>query len=140
MIKAIVQGNALVTGEANGKIISSTEMLSFWGGFNPETGFIVDHHHPLWNVNIANKILVIPRGKGSSTGSPILVDSIMANNSPQAIILNEVDEIIALGAIVCEQFYERTIPVVVLNNEDFKQALKSKEARLMTNGNIELSM
>lgn len=140
MTNIIVQGNTLVAGQARGKVISSTEMFSFWGGFNPNTGIIVDHHHPLWNVDITNQILVMPRGKGSSTGSPILVDAIMSKNSPQAIILNEVDEIIALGAIVCEQFFNVTIPIIVLNDEDFQIALKAKEANVMENGDIEFLM
>lgn len=132
-----MRGNPLVSGETKGDVIGTKEMLSFWGGFNPTTGIIVDHHHPLWNVDISNHIFVMPRGKGSSTGSPILVDAIMSGHGPKAIILNEVDEIIALGAIVCEEFFNKTIPVIVLEADDFQRALEAKTAKVNLDGEIE---
>lgn len=133
-----VEGQFLVTGKAEGPVISTKQLLSFWGGFDPHTGRIIDQHHELRNVSLAGNVFVIPSGKGSSTGSPVLVDAIMLDNAPSAIILNRVDEIITLGAIISEQFYNKTIPILVLNDEYFKKAYEAKKAKIYESGKIEL--
>lgn len=136
----VFQGEMLVTGEAVGEVISTKEMFSFWGGFSPDTGVVVDQHHQLANQSLAGKVLVVPRGKGSSTGSPVLVDAIMSGNGPVAIVLKEVDEIMALGGVVCKEFFNTTIPIIVLKDEYFSKALTAKKATIHADGQIEFQL
>jgi len=69
MNSEVLHGKVVIKGVAEGQVLASTVGLSFWGGVDPETGIIIDHHHPLHGNSIAGKIFVIPSGRGSCTGS-----------------------------------------------------------------------
>jgi predicted aconitase with swiveling domain len=69
MASAKLHGRVFMKGLAEGPVLSSTVGLSFWGGVDPETGIIIDHHHPLRGSSVVGKILVMPGGRGSCTGS-----------------------------------------------------------------------
>ena len=109
----MTETRTLVAGNASGPALVLDEPLSFWGGVDPATGDIVDVHHPQRDSNVAGRILVMPSGRGSSSSSSVLAESIRAGTAPAAIVLGEPDPILALGAIVARELYGRTIPVVV---------------------------
>ena len=96
----------------------STQPLSFWGGLDPRSGEIIDRRHERSGSIVSGKVFVFPRGKGSSTASAVLLESIKLGTAPAAIITANVDPILALGAIVAEKLYHKTVPVVVLSRED----------------------
>ncbi|WP_420712895.1 aconitase X swivel domain-containing protein [Pseudomonas sp. TB1-B1] len=50
-------------------------MLSFWRD-EPATGEIVNRHHPLSGESLTGKIFALPKGKGSSTGSAVLLNAL----------------------------------------------------------------
>jgi predicted aconitase with swiveling domain len=110
----MTEARTLVPGEARGPALVLDEPLSFWGGVDPETGDIVDVHHPQRGENISGRVLVMPSGRGSSSSSSVLAEAIRAGTAPVAIVLLEPDPILALGAIVARELYGRTIPVVVM--------------------------
>jgi cis-L-3-hydroxyproline dehydratase len=126
----------LVAGEAEAGVRASREMLSLWGGVDPATGIVIDHRHPLCGQSITGTILVLPQGKGSSTGSYVLLDSLVAGTGPAGIVLNRVDPIISLGAVVHEEFHGTTIPVVVLDDASFEQALTACRAHVRRDGTV----
>ena len=43
----LIQGEPVVAGEAQGEALVSREPLSFWGGYDYQTGEIIDRRHPL---------------------------------------------------------------------------------------------
>lgn len=133
-----IKGFMAVTGNAEAKIISTTVPLSFWGGTNPQTGMIIDQYHPLSNHSIKNKIFVLPGGRGSSTGSGILLEMLYSNCAPSGIIMKEKDEIIILGGIVAGKVFGKTIPIVILNDQDFLTAVRSSYAKINKAGNVTL--
>ena len=51
------------------------------------------------------KIRSIPSGRGSCTGSQVMLELILNKTSPKAIILRDVDSILCTGAIVAEEFF-----------------------------------
>lgn len=55
-----------------GEVIVSRKPLSFLGGVDPETGTITDPESDIKGESITGKILVFPKGKGSTVGSYIL--------------------------------------------------------------------
>jgi predicted aconitase with swiveling domain len=112
-------GKPVVAGSAEGTAIVSKQPISFWGGVNPRTGEITDRRHERSGATVTGKVFVFPQGKGSSTASAILMESIRAGTAPAAIINLKVDPILALGAIVADELYHKTIPIVVLSREDF---------------------
>jgi predicted aconitase with swiveling domain len=129
-------GKVLTGGEAEGEIAGTNEMLSFWGGFDASSGIVIDRRHPLYGKSLKGKILVMPCGKGSSTGSPVLLDAIMTGNAPAGLLLNKTDEILALGAVVCEEFFQKKIPIIVLNDPEFALAVKGKRGKIIKDGTV----
>lgn len=127
-----------MAGEASGDVVASRQMLSFWGGVDPATGTVIDHRHPLCGRSLAGAVVVLPKGKGSSTGSYVLLDSLSAGVAPAGIVMSQVDEIIALGVVVHEEFDGRAIPVLVLDGPDFELALAAGRAEIFTDGRVVL--
>ena len=112
-------GRPVIAGSAKGVALVSGQPLSFWGGYNASTGEIIDRRHELSGAVAAGRVLVFPQGKGSSTSSAVLLESIRAGAAPAAIINLQTDPILALGAIVADELYHRSVPIVVLPEKDF---------------------
>jgi predicted aconitase with swiveling domain len=109
-----------VPGSAEGIALVSAEPLSFWGGLDAATGEIIDRRHDRAGAVVAGRVLVLPAGKGSSTASAVLLDAIRAGTAPAAIVLLRPDPILALGSIVADELYGRSVPIVVLPAEAFR--------------------
>ncbi|MHC4352122.1 MAG: aconitase X swivel domain-containing protein [Planctomycetota bacterium] len=118
-MERILIGRPIVTGSAEGTALVSAEPLSFWGGVSPRTGEVIDRRHELSGASVTGRIFVFPTGRGSSTSSAVLMQSIKAGVGPAAIINLSVDPILALGSIVSDELYHRNVPIVVLTQEDF---------------------
>jgi predicted aconitase with swiveling domain len=114
------EGRSLVAGEARGPAVVLDEPLSFWGGVDPETGRVIDVHHPQLGVTITGRVLVMRSGRGSSSSSSVLVESIHAGTGPVAIVMREPDPIIALGAIVVRELFGTRFPVVVVDEATYR--------------------
>jgi len=112
-------GRAIVAGSAEGAALVSKEPLSFWGGVCPRTGEVIDRRHELSGASVTGRVFVFPTGRGSSTSSAVLMQSIKAGVAPAAIINLTVDPILALGSIVSDELYHRAVPIVMLRQEDF---------------------
>jgi len=121
------ESRTLVAGHASGIALVLDAPLSFWGGLDPETGELIDTHHPQRGALLADRILVMPSGRGSSSSSYVLAEAIRAGRAPAAIVLGEPDGIVALGAIVAGELYGTTIPVVVLNTEAYGAIVDGSE-------------
>jgi predicted aconitase with swiveling domain len=109
-----LRGRALLAGEAAGTALVLEEPLSLWGGMDPSSGRLCDHHHPQRGATVSGRVLVMPSGRGSSSSSSVLAEAIRLGTAPAAILLQEPDEILVLGALVAEHLYARTCPVLVL--------------------------
>ena len=127
----------MVAGEAEGAVLVLEEPLSFWGGVDETSGAIVDVHHPQRGSTMAGRILVMPAGRGSSSSSSVLAELVRAGVGPAAILLGERDPIIALGAAVAEMLYGRTVPVVVMDPDDYGRAAAARQLRVTPSGQIE---
>jgi predicted aconitase with swiveling domain len=108
----------LAPGSADGKALVLREPLSLWGGVDPATGVIIDARHPQRGTSIAGRVLVMPAVRGSSSSSSVLAETVRAGCAPIAILLGEVDLILAVGAAVAEELYGQRIPVVQLPPAD----------------------
>jgi predicted aconitase with swiveling domain len=115
----ILTGKPVVPGSAEGAALVSREPLSFWGGLSPQTGEVIDRRHDLSGSIVTGKVFVLPTGRGSSTASATLMESIRTGVAPAAIINLSIDPILALGSIVADELYHQTIPIVLLSEEDF---------------------
>ena len=106
-----IQATPILRGSAEGEILASDTPLSFWGGFDPDTGDVIDRRHPLAGQNARGRVLVIPSGRGSCSGSGVLLEAIRNGTAPAAIVTSRVDPIIGLGAILGDELYA-TYPVM----------------------------
>ena len=118
-MERVLMGRPVVAGSAEGMALVSKEPLSFWGGLCPRTGEIIDRRHERTGAVVTGRVFVFPQGRGSSTSSAVLLESIKTGVAPAAIINLKVEPILALGSIVADELYNQVIPIVVLQKEDF---------------------
>jgi predicted aconitase with swiveling domain len=114
----VISGEPVAAGSARGEAVAADVPLSFWGGFDPETGLIIDRRHPLAGKSAAGRVLVIPSGRGSCSGSGVLLEAIHNGTAPAAIITSRLDPIIGLGCILGDELYARHPPLVVISDRD----------------------
>ena len=110
----------LVVGTANGEVLKLDEPLSFWGGVDPETGEIIDLRHPQGGMSVKGKVLMMPFGRGSSSGSSVIAEGIRSGSGPAGIIMMEADEIIVLGSIIADEIYGKAMPVIVVEKSEYE--------------------
>jgi len=114
----LVTGRSVASGSASGEALAADVPLSFWGGFDPETGIIIDRRHPLTGQLAAGRVLIIPSGRGSCSGSGVLLESIHNGTAPAAIITSRLDPVISLGCILGDELYASHPPMVVIPDQD----------------------
>jgi predicted aconitase/predicted aconitase with swiveling domain len=112
-------GRSLVAGAAQGALLFADVGLSFWGGVDSASGEVIDRHHPLSGEYLAGCVLAIPSGRGSCTGSSVLMELISNGHAPAALVLAEPDEILTLGVLVAQTIFERSLPVLCIGQEAF---------------------
>ena len=97
-----VRGRGISRGISEGETLVSAEAISFFGGVDPKTGTIIEKGHQLEGKCVAGKVLIFPRGKGSTVGSYVLLQLAKNGCAPSAIINEEAEPIIAVGAIIAK--------------------------------------
>lgn len=132
----IIEGKALVAGEANGALLVTDEPLSFWGGYDQWSGEIIDRRHPLSGENAKGKVLAVPASRGSSTTTAVLLEAIRNGNAPAAIVVSCVDRFFALASIVADEMYGRPIPIIALSEEDFASLKTGEQVEIFNNGQV----
>lgn len=90
----------LVGGYGEGYILVSPEPISFFGGVDVSTGRITDPLNPVRGESIAGRILVFPRGKGSTVGSYTLYRLSRRRLAPSAMVCVEADPVVTVGAVL----------------------------------------
>jgi predicted aconitase/predicted aconitase with swiveling domain len=136
MSHRVFRGETLVPGHASGPVLHTDLGLSFWGGISAETGIVIDGQHPLHGQCVTGKVLAIPSGRGSCTGSAVLLELIMNGSAPAAIVFCEEETILPLGALVSEALFDRSLPMIRLDRSAFR-ALKACRRATVSDGQIE---
>ena len=95
-----IKGRSIARGIGKGKVLLSSEAISFFGGIDPKTGIVLEKGNPLFGKCIAGTVLAFPRGKGSTVGSFVMLQLKKNGVAPAAIINEEAEPIIAVGAII----------------------------------------
>lgn len=98
----IIRARGISKGIGRGELLISPDPISFLSGVDPATGTIVETGHPLKGNRIAGRILAFNHGKGSTVGSYVLYALKMNGLAPAAIINEEAEPIVALGAIMSD--------------------------------------
>ena len=136
MAELILQGKVIIPGEARGRALVSNEPLSFWGGYDWQTGEIIDRRHMLSGSIAKDRILAIPFTRGSSTTTAVLLEAIRAKTAPAAIITTDTDFFFALASVVANELYSSPLPLVALTEKDFSQLRTGDELMIRNSGEV----
>ncbi len=82
------QGDFTIVGEA---LVTDTP-ITFLGYVNRETGVIEEEDHPANGQSMAGKIVVFPRGTGSSVAPYVLLELYYRGMAPIAMVNTEIDQ------------------------------------------------
>lgn len=95
-----IRGKRICGGIAEGKALVTKHPITFLGGVDPETGIIIERGHELEGESVKDRILVFPKGKGSTVGSYVLCQMKKNGTAPKGIVNIEAEEVVAVGAIM----------------------------------------
>ena len=96
----VLRGRRVVGGRTEGEALVTRQTISGWGGVNPMQGTIIETRHELRGQTFKDKVLVFPGAKGSSGWSVAFHTARLAGTAPKALVFNETNTKVALGAVV----------------------------------------
>lgn len=121
----------LAGGDAEGAVLVCTEGLSFWGGVDPETGIIIDAHHPQHGACVTGNVLMMPTSRGSCSGSGVLLELALKGLAPAALVFSDDEEVLTLGALVSERIFARPVTVLRLQPDAYAALARSGRAGIV---------
>src|ERR1700745_603811 len=93
----------LLSGTAEGVVLTLTEPLDAWGGLDP--GTIVHHRPPQRGSSVAGRVLVMPESRGSGTNAQVFAQAWATGNGPAAVVLAAADHVLCAGEVVSRELY-----------------------------------
>ena len=106
----IVNGRTISPGKARGEVVMLEEPLSFLGGVDGSTGELRVGR----GGNVAGKVLVFPKGKGSTVGSFVMYDLMVHGVAPAAVVNESAETIVATGAVISSIPMVDSVPTVYM--------------------------
>ena len=91
----ILEGRSIFDGIAEGEVVKFNKPVVILGDVDEKGGTILRR-------DVRGKIVVFPRGAGSTVGSYTLYGLRYYGNSPAAFVLEEAETIVAVGVIMAE--------------------------------------
>ncbi|KAJ5220478.1 Aconitase/3-isopropylmalate dehydratase large subunit alpha/beta/alpha subdomain 1/3 [Penicillium chermesinum] len=138
MTQETIEAREIIPGQADGSLVASDVALSFWGGVDPGNGRVIDSHHPLVGRSVQGNVLAIPSGRGSCTGSGIMLELLLQDRAPSALIFSREELILPIGVLVAQELFQKSIPVLQVSGSSFDKLLNFDRARIQ-NARIYLS-
>ena len=123
-------------GAARGECLVLDETLSFWGGYAPDSGRIIDRNHPQNGASTAGAILVLPGSRGSAGTPAGVAESLRCGAGPAGFILLHADVNITVGAMVAGRLYAMAIPVLVAPPADYARLATGMGLTIDIEGNV----
>ena len=112
MRKIRIRCHIVFKGIAEGEALTTEQPLCLYDSLDPKSGNIINRRNELFGENVSGKILVFPYGIGSSTSAATILEASRCNKAPKAIVNLETEPIIAVGALLAQRLYGKTIPIV----------------------------
>jgi predicted aconitase with swiveling domain len=117
----MIRADVLNPGECRAEVLVLDEPLSFWGGFDPIEGRIIDQHHPQCGLSLAGKAVAMQGSRGSGGTPAAIAEAIRRGIGPAAFLLATRDVNIAIGSMVADRLYGGATPVLVLAADDYRR-------------------
>ncbi len=114
-----LQARVLIRGRAEGAAMKLDDTLSFWGGFDPANGSIIDVHHPQYGEGLGQRVLFMPRSRGSAGTPGGIAETLRNGSGPLAFVLGERDVNIGVGTLVANRLYALEVPVLEIAQSEF---------------------
>lgn len=114
-----IYGRKISSGSSEGEALVTREQITFLGGVDANTGIVVERGHEIEGLSVKNKILVFPKGKGSTVGVYTIYGMKMRGTAPAGIINVKSEQVIATGAIISK------IPMLDSLKKDPIKAIKT---------------
>ena len=127
------EATLFVRNDTGGEVLTCREGLSFWGGVDPDTGVIIDTHHPDHGASLAGRIVLMPSSRGSCSGSGVLLQLSRNGKAPAALVFREAEDILTLGAIISARLFDRPVAVLRLPAETYEALSRAAEAEIKGN-------
>ena len=134
-----IEARVLIPGCANGPAMVLDDTLSFWGGFNPVNGEIIDVHHPQFQQRVGGSILFIPQSRGSAGTPGGIAETLRNGSGPLAFVLGERDVNISVGTLVANRLYELDIPVLEISVSLIRQIQSGDQLTINHEGVISIN-
>ena len=131
-----IRTTVLNPGQCRALALVLDEPLSFWGGFDPVDGTIVDRHHPQRGTCVAGKVLVMQGSRGSAGTPAGVAEAIRRGVGPVAVLLGSADVNIAIGAMVADRLYGNAVPVLAVAPEDYPRLGTGDEIAIAADGTV----
>ena len=87
----------------------------------------------------AGRILVVPSSRGSSTTTAVLLEAIRLGTAPAALLTATADTFLTLASIVADELYQKPIPVIALDPDDFAMLETGQRLRVFADGSVEVN-
>jgi hypothetical protein len=78
--------------KVKGRALVTDSPITFLGFVNRETGVIEEQGHPANGQSMAGKIVIFPRGSGSTVAPYVLLELYYRGRAPLAVINTEIDQ------------------------------------------------
>ena len=131
-----LQARVLIEGSAEGNALRLDETLSFWGGFDPMNGEIIDVHHPQHGQRVGGSVLFIPESRGSAGTPGGIAETLRNGSGPAAMVLGKPDVNIGVGALVANRLYGLSVPVLELSLSELRRVRNGDRISIGENGLI----
>ena len=135
-----IEASVLIAGCADGPALVLDDTLSFWGGFNPVNGEIIDIHHPQYQQLVGGRILCIPGSRGSAGTPGGIAETLRNGSGPLAFVLAERDVNISVGTLVANRLYELEIPVLEVSLSAMKRIRSGDRISIDCSGVISIEV
>jgi predicted aconitase with swiveling domain len=134
-----IEASVLIAGSASGPAMVLDDTLSFWGGFNPANGEIIDVHHPQYQQLVGGKILCIPGSRGSAGTPGGIAETLRNGSGPLAFVLAERDVNISVGTLVANHLYDLEIPVLEVSLSEMKRIYSGDQLTINRQGLLSIT-
>ena len=114
----------IIAGAISAPALVLDASISFWGGIDHQTGYVIDETHPQKGAYVGGTCLVVPmiRGSGSTPGA--LADILRRGCGPAGIVIGYPDINVMAGVTVASQLYGSECPLFHADQEQYA-ALKT---------------
>ena len=122
------------TWDIEGEALVTDVPITFLGFVNRITGVIEEEGHPINGLSMKNKILIFPKGSGSTVAPYVLLGLFYNGNGPKAIINTDLDQQTIPACSILNVPYAHSFeenPCLAVNTGDkIKLELKNGHVRL----------